>query len=223
MVDCPICGRAVKETLINAHIDSACQSYIDALPPSTPSQQQSQPNGHGSAASKRLSGFFQTPSTPRSQSFEEKLTSKPQSVKAEAGAPTAFEEELQAPPPSLENVRKRSFEEPGKDRQTADAGPGNTKRVKLTQLQQAAPLAERMRPKNLDDVCGQELVGPSGVLRGLIEQDRVPSMILWGGPGTGTSRSLSYTSPLKSARQNHHCQAHRTDSRYTLCGNQQYQ
>jgi putative ATPase len=42
-----------------------------------------------------------------------------------------------------------------------------------------------MRPKSLEDVCGQELVGPHGVLRSLIEQDRVPSMILWGGPGTG--------------------------------------
>ncbi len=50
---------------------------------------------------------------------------------------------------------------------------------------QVAPLADRMRPQNLDEICGQELVGPSGVLRGLIEQDRVPSMILWGGPGTG--------------------------------------
>jgi putative ATPase len=42
-----------------------------------------------------------------------------------------------------------------------------------------------MRPRSLDDVCGQELVGPQGVLRSLIEQDRVPSMILWGGAGTG--------------------------------------
>ena len=59
------------------------------------------------------------------------------------------------------------------------------KRSKLNALQKAAPLAERMRPKTLDDVCGQELVGTQGVLRGLIESDRVPSMILWGGPGTG--------------------------------------
>lgn len=42
-----------------------------------------------------------------------------------------------------------------------------------------------MRPRTLDEVCGQELVGPSGVLRGLVEADRVPSMILWGDPGTG--------------------------------------
>lgn len=52
-------------------------------------------------------------------------------------------------------------------------------------FEKAAPLAERMRPKTLDEVCGQDLVGPNGVLRGLIEQDRVPSMILWGGAGTG--------------------------------------
>ncbi|KAL2441059.1 ATPase WRNIP1-like protein C26H5.02c [Exophiala dermatitidis] len=52
-------------------------------------------------------------------------------------------------------------------------------------FEKAAPLAERMRPKTLDEVCGQELVGPDGILRGLIEQDRVPSMILWGGAGTG--------------------------------------
>lgn len=65
-----------------------------------------------------------------------------------------------------------------------------------TAIQQAAPLAERMRPRNLDEVCGQSLVGPSGVLRGLIESDRVPSMILWGSAGTGKTtiaRIVAYT------------------------------
>ncbi|CAK7262562.1 DNA-dependent ATPase mgs1 [Sporothrix epigloea] len=57
--------------------------------------------------------------------------------------------------------------------------------AKRSRTQRAAPLAERMRPQSLDDVCGQELVGPRGVLRALIEADRVPSMILWGGSGTG--------------------------------------
>ena len=42
-----------------------------------------------------------------------------------------------------------------------------------------------MRPQSLDEVYGQDLVGPNGVLRSLIEWDRVPSMILWGGSGTG--------------------------------------
>jgi putative ATPase len=50
----------------------------------------------------------------------------------------------------------------------------------------AAPLAERMRPRTLDEVVGQEaLVGPEGSLRRAVAEDRVPSLILWGPPGTG--------------------------------------
>jgi putative ATPase len=49
-----------------------------------------------------------------------------------------------------------------------------------------APLAERMRPRTLDEVVGQEhLLGPDAPLRAQIEADRVQSMILWGPPGCG--------------------------------------
>ena len=49
-----------------------------------------------------------------------------------------------------------------------------------------APLAERMRPTTLDQLVGQEhLVGHGGILNHAISHDRVPSMILWGPPGTG--------------------------------------
>jgi putative ATPase len=50
----------------------------------------------------------------------------------------------------------------------------------------AAPLAERMRPRDLEEVVGQEaLVGAEGSLRRAITEDRVPSLILWGPPGSG--------------------------------------
>ncbi len=43
-----------------------------------------------------------------------------------------------------------------------------------------------MRPKNLDEFLGQEdIVGPGKILRRAIEQDEIPSMILWGPPGSG--------------------------------------
>src|SRR5215210_7754312 len=49
-----------------------------------------------------------------------------------------------------------------------------------------APLAERMRPRTLDEFVGQEpLIGPGRPLRRAIEQDRLQSIILWGPPGTG--------------------------------------
>ncbi len=48
------------------------------------------------------------------------------------------------------------------------------------------PLAERMRPKKIEDFYGQEhLVKKGAVLHSLIKKDQIPSMILWGPPGTG--------------------------------------
>ena len=48
------------------------------------------------------------------------------------------------------------------------------------------PLADRVRPQSLADFVGQDdLIGPDKILRELIEKDEVPSLILWGPPGTG--------------------------------------
>ena len=49
-----------------------------------------------------------------------------------------------------------------------------------------APLAARMRPRTVDEYVGQaDIIAPGRALRRAIESDRVPSMILWGPPGTG--------------------------------------
>ena len=50
----------------------------------------------------------------------------------------------------------------------------------------AQPLAERLRPKKLDDYIGQKhLVGPGAVLRKMIDSGNISSFILWGPPGVG--------------------------------------
>ncbi|HJU83859.1 MAG TPA: AAA family ATPase, partial [Holophagaceae bacterium] len=50
----------------------------------------------------------------------------------------------------------------------------------------STPLPERMRPRTLADVVGQEhLLGPKGALTRLTAGGRLPSMVLWGPPGTG--------------------------------------
>ena len=53
-----------------------------------------------------------------------------------------------------------------------------------------APLAERMRPRSLEEFVGQgHLIGPGSVLRRLMEgSGTLPSLILWGAPGTGKVR-----------------------------------
>ena len=52
--------------------------------------------------------------------------------------------------------------------------------------QTSSPLASRMRPRNLEEMVGQQhLLGKGKILRHLIEQDQISSMIFWGPPGVG--------------------------------------
>jgi putative ATPase len=72
---------------------------------------------------------------------------------------------------------------------TADAGqrPGDDPSPDVSaSFDRSAPLAARMRPRSLEEFVGQEeLVGAGRPLRELIESGRVPSLIMWGPPGSG--------------------------------------
>ncbi|EAW10555.1 ssDNA-dependent ATPase MGS1 [Aspergillus clavatus NRRL 1] len=167
MVSCPICGNSVSSLRINDHIDSNCESFIDEPSSSSGDQESSQKTP--------VPNFFQPASARKaavqSASHSDSI-STPSPLRILNGKRTIAHERQPAvngnKPPREEVQREPPLKKP-----------------KINALQKAAPLAERMRPQTLDEVCGQELVGPKGVLRGLIEQDRVPSMILWGHAGTG--------------------------------------
>ncbi|KAL8888890.1 MAG: hypothetical protein Q9215_003759 [Flavoplaca cf. flavocitrina] len=177
MVNCPICSKSVKESKINLHLDSSCELHLDT--------QQSSQEGHTKEIPEVSSFFKKTPSKNISSSTPGVEKSRPSDaiqISADHDTPPnsinvagskrhATEETL--PAVGAEEDGKASLDRPAKRLKTCTA------------IQRAAPLAERMRPRTLDDVHGQELVGSDGVLRGLIETDRVPSMILWGGAGTG--------------------------------------
>jgi putative ATPase len=189
MVSCPICGNSVKEVKINAHIDSHCKNFVDDLSSS-----------QGDSSSQKdspVASFFQPPSfrkaptqPPLSNNPAANITSPSiSSQNGPAKKASALDNEI-----STDTKRKR--EEAAIPIVNGDAG----KRSKLTAAQKAAPLPERMRPRSLNEVCGQELVGPHGVLRGLIEQDRVPSMILWGGAGTGKTTIARVISSMVGSR-----------------------
>lgn len=179
MVDCPICGKPVSEAKINSHLDSGCNDFIETSPP--PIQVGKSP---------QVASFFRTPSSKKS--FTSPAT-KPEKLEFDlTSSGTAHATQpIVATPVSNKRAAPQQTARDDASEPATESGPGHdeepsTKRLKpSTALQRAAPLAERVRPRTLDHVYGQELVGPDGVLRGLIEADRVPSMILWGGAGTG--------------------------------------
>ena len=157
-VYCPSCTKLVKEANINRHLDSRCERYL--LDNSNPSV----------IAAQSKSGFF-APSTKRkvptvtsNQENHSKLGLN--GVKGSQNSPSRLD-------------GKQEVAGDTEDREHL------AKKIKTSALAKVAPLAERMRPRTLDDIYGQEIIAPDGVLRSLIDANRVPSMILWGGSGTG--------------------------------------
>ncbi|KAL6234836.1 hypothetical protein BDW75DRAFT_157140 [Aspergillus navahoensis] len=162
MVSCPICSKSVSSLKINDHIDSDCQQFIEE-----PTSSSSDPSPSQKAP---VPAFFQ-PSSTRKASTQRDARSDASPLRNPNGKRTV--------------TQNGGSDDTAVRLQRDEASDPVPKKLKVNAFQRAAPLAERMRPRTLDEVCGQELVGPTGVLRGLIEEDRVPSMILWGGPGTG--------------------------------------
>jgi putative ATPase len=70
----------------------------------------------------------------------------------------------------------------------------------LTESEGRMPLAARMRPRTLDEIVGQEhLLSPGKALRRALEADRVPSMVLWGPPGSGKTTLAQVIARLSEA------------------------
>lgn len=169
MIECPICSKQVVDSRINEHIDSNCTDHL--------AEQES----------------ADTPNAGKTHSFFTPGARKPPPATQKNGGPTSspplpqatqrIAERPKTPPPGT----KRTLDQVAEPQTNGDAqsptAPKRARRMKA--VEDAMPLAERMRPTSLDDVCGQELVGPNGMLRAMINEGKLPSLVLWGRPGTG--------------------------------------
>lgn len=186
LVNCPVCSKEIAISSINKHLDSGCKEP---------------PGVDADAPPKKLASIFTTPSAKRQLHVPPQPQQSPTSTVPHPPPPTrpAFPD-LKRP---LEAEPKPSGVAPANNAASAPDEPSAppTKRQKATAvLREAMPLAEKMRPQSLDDVCGQDLVGKGGVLRGLIEKGRVPSMILWGTAGCGKTTIARVIAKVSSAR-----------------------
>lgn len=190
-IDCPVCGVSISLELINAHLDAGCK-LVDEDPPrgvsgaSPTSIFAAQIEGKSANESKSAASSFFSPTQTRS-------------LARRTGSKQEVLETPEKSTPSSRSVPKRKLQN-GNDDQLQSSGSAS-KMMKFEDnisekpdilprgreaRQQAAPLADRVRPTSLDNFIGQEeLIGPSGLLRGLIDAGRVPSLILYGSSGTG--------------------------------------
>jgi putative ATPase len=189
MVQCPICSSPVKSTNINQHIDSQCHDFIESHSPDSGQE-------HGVAP---VSSFFQRPVANRAVANVSPKRDAPISVDtARATLRKPVDENATQNKRRAESITPSHISDDYPDENVGEGAA--LKRQKIgNSVQSGLSLAARLRPQTLDEVCGQELVGPKGVLRELIMQDRLPSMVLWGGPGTGkTTIARVIASMIKS-------------------------
>ncbi|KAJ3594628.1 hypothetical protein NHX12_003935 [Muraenolepis orangiensis] len=229
-VPCPVCSKHFKPSAINGHLDKCLRDDIDddddRCPPTTdeggPPFKKSRvspahrdtPAANGGAASSSSSVFSMfhhhkkntvSVQSERSPFFPDKprpsvRAAVGRGVKrnasndddAEPGRTADEEPTVGPPPPSSSSVVKR----PG-----GDVTNVPTSRSHWTSLTTDKPLAEKLRPKTLEEYFGQnKAVGEHTLLRSLLDSQDIPSLILWGPPGCGKT-TLAHIIASKSKQK----------------------
>lgn len=157
----PICSRAVPESTINEHIDGGCT------------------DGKASGSSKSQATSKKAPANSPLASIFTKGGSS-------SGRQGPSNSQVTETLGSSSSSKKRQSDASGP---SVTSSPHISKRAKTTtsNLESAQPLAERLRPRSLEEFVGQpHLTGPNSLLMNLLSSGgNMGSIIFWGPPGCG--------------------------------------
>ncbi|KAK7683958.1 hypothetical protein QCA50_012934 [Cerrena zonata] len=125
--------------------------------------------------------------------------------------------------PKLSKSDSLTEQSDAEQQQTPISSPPRSEYLKRNQeflkfkREASLPLAQRLRPKSLDEFYGQEkLVGTNGLLRNIINAEQIPSFILWGVPGVEVSGADSNAKKLREAFTNAENEKHLTGRKTIL-------
>ncbi|KAK9369308.1 DNA polymerase III, clamp loader complex, gamma/delta/delta subunit [Lipomyces kononenkoae] len=184
VVHCPICDKQVPMQRMNMHLDIECastQTVQSNIPTSRTTSNASQQSPSPPTAQCK----FPESSTP-TQSPVASIFNRASIAKRKSSLADDLPRGTDVSPAIADdrNVRRR-IEEQTENQRSSTTNIGKSTPTKIAKDVQ--PLADRARPKNLDEFVGQEnLVGKkTGILRRFIESDSCPSLIFWGPSGVG--------------------------------------
>ncbi|CAL8344882.1 unnamed protein product [Merluccius merluccius] len=205
-VQCPVCSKPFKPSAINRHLDRCLRDDDDNRRPTTADDEEEEGGGGPPFKKSRFVSPSLEPvgttngptaaasSTSTSTSSTSTVFSMFHSRKSKA---SAHSERTDKPPPSSPAAVGRGAKRYAPDdaplartepEPTRSSGgpppPPPPSRTSL--LTSDKPLAEKLRPKTLEEYFGQsKVVGEHTLLRSLLDSQDVPSLILWGPPGCG--------------------------------------
>ncbi|KAG7095698.1 hypothetical protein E1B28_006412 [Marasmius oreades] len=167
----PICSLAqyAPSRFLNAHIDSDCSQHASLSPASSQTSFSQDPNSSQQSTSGSRSITSPSTGKPTYSIFQTRKESKVNELPGASSQPA-----------SVRGSKKHGQE-------TAPLSQPQQKRNKIsTNLAEANPLAERLRPRSLDNfISHRHLTGPESLLMKSLAAGSTGSMILWGPPGCG--------------------------------------
>ncbi|GMM28225.1 ssDNA-dependent ATPase [Martiniozyma asiatica (nom. inval.)] len=201
MVKCPICEQNVDIKNINKHLDDCEIRYKrmkrekESQPPSSPSlkgdsllesEQTREPDSE--STKEDLTPLVELTSGKSKNNLSQLLTGNKKKDRPRTYKWVPPSQRVDDDPPPHKGAETGESIKRENDGSDSFSPPKKRKMNPIDHLKLTyhLPLSERLRPVDLTTYIGQShLVGPRGILRGYLNQGKIPSLILWGSPGTG--------------------------------------